>query len=347
MLSNVTDVVVAVDAMGGDNAPAAIVAGAVAAARNGMQIALVGRGDAIDQQLERLKAPGRGIELIEAPDVIAMDEHATAALRHKRGSSIAVGIDLVRRGAAGAFISAGNTGAVMAVATLTLGRQPGIDRPALGTIFPGRRGPFLILDVGANADAKPVYLDQFARLGVAYAREVLGIAQPRVGLLNIGEEAGKGNELAREAYTRLSALEGIRFAGNVEGKDLPRNAADVVVTDGFSGNIAIKTAEGAAEFILSELRGALTAKLRYKLAALVLRPALLSLRERIDYANYGGAPLLGLNGVVRILHGRSDERAVTIAIEVAARAAGGVAAVAGLNDQRRGSSRAAGNGDES
>ena len=338
---------VAVDAMGGDNAPAAIVAGAVAAARGGAQVSLVGRAAVVEQELQRLGAAASGIVVVDAPDVIAMDEHASAALRHKRGSSIAVGIDLVRRGEAGAFISAGNTGAVMAVATLSLGRQPGIDRPALGTIFPGRQGPFLILDVGANADAKPVYLDQFALLGSAYARTVLGIPEPRVALLNIGEEGGKGSELAREAYTRLGALAGIRFVGNVEGKDLPRNAADVVVTDGFSGNVAIKTAEGTAEFMLSELRRTLTSKLRYKLAALVLRPALLSLRERIDYANYGGAPLLGLNGVVRILHGRSDARAVTIAIQVAARAAGGVANVAGLTAQRRGSSRAAGSGEES
>ncbi len=338
---------VAVDAMGGDNAPAAAVEGAVVAAREGFSVALVGRRGAIAPELSRLGGPPTTLSVVDASDVVAMDEHATAGLRHRRDSSIAVGMELVREGTAGAFISAGNSGAVMAIATLTLGRQPGIDRPALGTVFPGRNGPCLILDVGANADARPAYLEQFALLGTAYARDLLGIRDPRVGLLNIGEEPGKGNELAREAFERLKVLPGIRFAGNVEGKDLPRNAADVVVTDAFSGNVAIKTAEGTAEFILSQMRAALTSSLRYKLAALVLRPALQGLRETIDYASYGGAPLLGLNGVVRILHGRSDARAVAIGVRVAAKAAAGAADVAHAASQPRGSSRAAGSGDES
>lgn len=347
MLAGVMQQSVVVDAMGGDNAPAAAVEGAVVAAREGLRVFLVGRGEAMGPELARLGGAPAALTVVEAADVVAMDEHATAGLRHRRDSSIAVGIELVREGKAGAFISAGNSGAVMAIATLTLGRQPGIDRPALGTVFPGRNGPCLILDVGANADARAAYLEQFALLGTAYARDVLNIRDPRVGLLNIGEEPGKGNELAREAFERLSELPGIRFSGNIEGKDLPRNAADVVVTDAFSGNIAIKTAEGTAEFILSQMRGALTSSLRNKLAALVLRPALLRLRETIDYANYGGAPLLGLNGVVRILHGRSDARAVAIGVRVAAKAAAGAADVAGVAAQRRDSSRAAGSGEAS
>jgi len=343
MLAAMESARVAVDAMGGDHAPAAPVQGALAAANEGIPVVLVGREAAIAPLLEQAgRVPSR-LEIIDAPEVVGMDEHPMAALRQKRRSSIAVGIELVRNGRAGAFISAGNTGAVMAAATLTLGRQPGIDRPALGTVFPGRAGPVLILDVGASADARPAFLEQYAVLGRDYARGVLGITEPRIGLLNIGEEPGKGNELAREAYERLSALAGIRFIGNVEGKDLTRNVADVVVTDGFTGNVVIKTAEGVAEFIVGELRSALTARLRYKLAALVLRPALAGLRARIDYASYGGAPLLGLNGVVRILHGRSDARAITIGIRVAHQAALGVAPVARADQ----SSRAAGSGDES
>src|SRR5579875_150150 len=321
MLAAMESARVAVDAMGGDHAPAAPVQGALAAANEGIPVVLVGREAAIAPLLEQAgRVPSR-LEIIDAPEVVGMDEHPMAALRQKRRSSIAVGIELVRNGRAGAFISAGNTGAVMAAATLTLGRQPGIDRPALGTVFPGRAGPVLILDVGASADARPAFLEQYAVLGRDYARGVLGITEPRIGLLNIGEEPGKGNELAREAYERLSALAGIRFIGNV----------------------VIKTAEGVAEFIVGELRSALTARLRYKLAALVLRPALAGLRARIDYASYGGAPLLGLNGVVRILHGRSDARAITIGIRVAHQAALGVAPVARADQ----SSRAAGSGDES
>lgn len=344
MLATMENVRVAVDAMGGDHAPAAPVQGALAAAREGIPIALVGREAAIGPLLARAGGTPPTLEIVDAPEVVEMGEHPMTALRQKRRSSIAVGIELVRDGRAGAFVSAGNTGAVMAAATLTLGRQPGIERPALGTIFPGRAGPVLILDVGASADARPEFLAQYAVLGRDYTRDVLGISEPRIGLLNIGEEAEKGSKLAREAYALLQALPEIRFIGNVEGKDLTRNVADVIVTDGFTGNVALKTAEGVAEFITGELRSALTSRLHYKLAALVLRPALAGLRARIDYASYGGAPLLGLNGVVRVLHGRSDARAVAIGIRVAHRAAAGVAPVARAGDH---SSRAAGSGEAS
>jgi glycerol-3-phosphate acyltransferase PlsX len=322
---------IAVDAMGGDNAPGAIVEGACAAARDfGVPVLLVGPQETVAAELQRFGCASSGVAIVHASDVVAMDEHATAALRHRTETSIAVGVRLVKEGRAAAFLTAGNTGAAMAVATLTLGRQPGIERPALGTVFPSSRGRFLLLDVGANADARPVYLEQFALLGREYARRALGIGDPRVALLNIGEEPGKGSELAREAYERIARLPDVQFVGNIEGKDLTRGLADVVVTDGFTGNVAIKTAEGVAEFILRELRGTLTAKLRYKLAALVLRPALMGLRSRIDYAEYGAAPLLGLNGTVLIAHGRSDARAIRAAVRVAGEvvAAGGAGAPA-------------------
>ncbi len=309
---------IAVDAMGGDNAPVAVVEGAVAAARDfAIPVTLIGDEAVIGAQLARMGALPAGLQVVHAADVVAMDEHATAGLRQRRDSSIAVGARLVKDGAAAAFVSAGNSGAVMALATLTLGRLPGIDRPALGTVFPGQRGRFLLLDVGANADSRPAYLVQFAQLGRAYAEQVMQIANPRIGLLNIGEEPGKGGELARDVFDRLSEIPALNFVGNIEGKDLTRDKADVVVTDGFTGNVTIKTAEGVAEFILREMRTLLTSKLRYRLAALVLRPALLGLRTRIDYADYGGAPLLGLNGTVLISHGRSDARAIRTAVRVA------------------------------
>lgn len=334
---------IAVDAMGGDNAPAAVVEGSVAAVRElGIPVTVVGDEQRVRRELGRLGAVPQGLQLVHAPATVAMDEHATAGLRHRRDTSLAVGLTLVKDGQAAAFFSAGNSGATMALATLILGRQPGIERPALGTVFPGERGRFLLLDVGANADAKPAYLVQFAELGSAYARRALRISSPRVGLLNIGEEPGKGSEFARDVYERLAALPGITFVGNVEGKDLTRGLADVVVTDGFTGNVAIKTAEGVAEFILRELRGALTSSWRYKLAALALRPALLALRSRIDYAEYGGAPLLGLNGTVLIGHGRSNARAIRSAIRAAHEAAALAQPVAAQP-----SSRAAGSGEAS
>lgn len=335
---------IAVDAMGGDNAPTAVVEGSVAAVRElGVPVTLVGDEQRLRRELDRLGAVPRQLQIVHAPGTVAMDEHATAGLRHRRDTSLAVGLALVKDEQAAAFVSAGNSGATMALATLILGRQPGIERPALGTVFPSERGRFLLLDVGANADAKPAYLVQFAELGSAYARRALRVPAPRIGLLNIGEEPGKGSEFARDVYERLAALPEMDFVGNIEGKDLTRGAADVVVTDGFTGNVAIKTAEGVAEFILRELRGALTSSWRYKLAALMLRPALLGLRSRIDYAEYGGAPLLGLNGTVLISHGRSNARAIRSAI----RAAHEAAALAETHPAAQASSRAAGSGEAS
>ncbi|HEY7295026.1 MAG TPA: phosphate acyltransferase PlsX [Dehalococcoidia bacterium] len=335
---------VAVDAMGGDNAPRAVIEGSVAAARElGIPVTLVGNESVVRKELARLGVPPASLRVVHAAAAIAMDEHATAGVRHRRDTSLAIGINLVKDGEASAFVSAGNSGATMALATLLLGRQPGVERPALGTVVPGETGRFLLLDVGANADARPSYLVQFAELGSAYAEQVLRVRAPRVGLLNIGEEPGKGSDFARDVHERLAACAGINFVGNVEGKDLARGLADVVVTDGFTGNVTLKTAEGVAEFIARQLRSTLTSKLRYRLAALALRPALLELRRRIDYAEYGGAPLLGLNGTVLIGHGRSNARAIRSAI----RAAHEAAPLAAQRVIAQASSRAAGKGDAS
>jgi glycerol-3-phosphate acyltransferase PlsX len=316
---------IALDAMGGDLAPDAIVRGGVDAARElGVELALVGVPDAIQRSLAGLgPAPG-GVSIVPAEDVIGMDEHGATAARQKRRSSIVVGLREVKEGRAAAFVSAGNTGAVMAGAVLVLGRVRGIERPALGTVFPATGGRWvLMLDVGANAEVKPHYLAQFAEMGQAYARRALGTPSPRVALLSIGEEASKGNQLVQEAYAALASRPGLNFVGNVEGKDITRGLAEVIVTDGFTGNVAIKVAEGVAEFILEELRVVLTSRLRFKLAAATLRPAFRLLRGRLDYREYGGAPLLGVDGVVIIGHGRSDARAVLNAVRAARDAAAG------------------------
>jgi glycerol-3-phosphate acyltransferase PlsX len=259
-----------------------------------------------------------GVSIVPAEEQIAMDEPPLEAVRRKRQSSIVVGTELLKSSRAQAFVSAGNTGAVMAAATLLLGRLPSVERPALGAVMPAKEGKrLLLLDAGANADSRPSQLVQFALMGQAYARRVFGIADPRVGLISIGEEDSKGNQLVVEANERLRQLEGISFYGNVEGKDLPNGVVDVAVTDGFTGNVILKSAEGTADYVVHELRDALTSKTVYKLAALVLRPAFTQLRRRLDYAEYGGAPLLGVRGTVLIAHGRSDAHAIASAVRAA------------------------------
>ena len=312
---------IALDAMGGDHAPAEIVAGALLARNElGIEIALVGPREIIAAELARHGETPTGIEIIHASEAIAMDEHPAQAVRSKRDASINVAMGMVKRGVASSFVSAGNTGAVMASALMTLGRVHGIERPALGTIAPYTETGVLVLDVGANADVKPNYLVQFAQMGSVYAERVMGVRNPRVALLNIGGEETKGSELMQDVHGRLSKAN-INFVGNIEGGEVHNGRADVVVTDGFTGNVAVKVTEGAADFIFHELRGALTSKLRYKLAALVLKPALLQLREKMDPGTYGGVPLLGVNGVVIIAHGASDARAVRNALHAANEAA--------------------------
>jgi glycerol-3-phosphate acyltransferase PlsX len=312
---------VALDAMGGDHAPAAIVAGALLARRElGIEVALVGDRQIVEEELTRDGPVPSGIEIVHASEAVGMDEHPAQAVRSKRDASINVAMDLVKRGIAVACVSAGNTGAVMASALMTLGRIPGVERPALGTIAPFTDTGILVLDVGANADVKPNYMVQFAQMGSVYAERVMGIRNPRVALLNIGAEDTKGSELAQEVFGRLGNA-GVNFVGNIEGGDVHRGFADVVVTDGFTGNVAVKVTEGVADFIFRELRTAIYSKLRYKLAASIMRPALLAMRERMDPGTYGGVPLLGVNGVVTIAHGNSDARAIRNALRFASEGA--------------------------
>lgn len=309
--------IIALDAMGGDRAPVEPVRGAVLAAREfGIDIALVGDAAALYVELERQGGTDLAIQIVNASEVIAMHEQPVQAVRQKKDASINVAMQLVKKGEAAAAVSAGNTGAVMASGTLNLGRVPGIERPALGTIAPYTDAGILVLDVGANADCKPNYLLQFAQMGAVYAQKVQGIAEPRIGLLNIGEEETKGNELAQEVFALLQRS-GLNFIGNIEPDRIHLGIADVVVTDGFTGNIAVKSTEGAAEFIFRQLRTVISSKTQYKLAALVLKPALLKMRQRMDYGEYGGAPLLGVNGVVIITHGRADENAIKNSLRAA------------------------------
>lgn len=311
---------IALDAMGGDFAPAETVKGAVEAARERkIDIVLVGKRDLIQAELAKHNTTGLNLEVVDANEVIDMSEHPAIAVKSKRGSSIMVAMSLLKQGQVGAVVSAGNTGAMMAGALLALGRVPGIERPALAIPFPTARGKTLLLDVGANADSKPNYLVQFAQMGAIYVEKVFGVANPRVGLLNIGEEETKGSQFTQETHEMLKTSN-VNFIGNVEGKDLPRGVADVVVTDGFTGNVALKTAEGAGELIFELIRESIGSSLVYKLAALVLKPALKKVAKRLDYAEYGGAPLLGVNGVVIISHGRSNAKAIKSALSVAGQA---------------------------
>ena len=309
--------IIALDAMGGDEAPREPVRGALLASRElGLAVALVGRPEVVRAELARHGPVPSGIEVVAAAEVIAMDEQPAQAVRQKREASINVAMNLVKRGEANAVVSAGNTGAVMASALLNLGRVRGIERPAIGTMTPYNDPGVLVLDVGANADCKPSYLVQFAQMGALYMEKVYGVERPRVALLNIGEEGTKGNELTQEVYARLQEAP-VNFVGNVEPDRVHTGLADVIVTDGFTGNVAVKATEGAAEFIFQELRSVLTSRRLYQLAAFVLRPALLQMRRRMDYREYGGAPLLGVNGVVIIAHGHAHAEAMKNALRSA------------------------------
>jgi len=308
---------IALDAMGGDFAPAQGVAGGLGAHRElGVEVVFVGPRERVDQALTAAGA-GKWAVIEDAPEVIAMDEHPAQAVRSKRASSIVRGIQLVAAGSAQGFVSAGNSGAVMAAALFGLHRIPGIDRPAIGSPVPTSSGRFcFLLDIGANADVRPEHLVQFALMGNIYAEWIMGIPQPRVALLSIGEEAEKGNQLVREAEPLLKAS-GLNVVGNVEGKDIFRGAADVVVCDGFTGNVLLKTAEGAAEFLFRSIRDAVRGDPLAMLGGLLLRPKIRAVRRRADWREFGGALLLGVNRVAVIAHGRSDARAIRNAVRVA------------------------------
>jgi glycerol-3-phosphate acyltransferase PlsX len=312
-------VTVALDAMGGDHAPDVVVEGARAAVRElDVRILLVGRRDRVEPLLAASGSP-TDIELVDAAGVIGMDEHPANAVRQKPDASIAVGARLVREGRAEAFVSAGNTGAVMAAGLFEMKRIRGVERPALGAVFPTRRGKTLIVDVGANADCRPEWLAQFGLMGKIYMERVFGVPDPSVALLSIGEEESKGNTLVQQAHPLLRALP-LRFVGNIEGKDVPAGDVDVVVCDGFVGNVVLKFAEGMASTLTGMIRQEIEASWLTKLAAIGVIPAFRRARRRMDYAEYGGAPLLGLNGIAIVAHGRSNALAIENAVRVAAQA---------------------------
>jgi phosphate acyltransferase len=310
---------IALDAMGSDKAPDPEIKGAIQACRQlPVRVHLVGPEDRLRAAL--LEATGGEplpIVIVPAAEWITMEEKATKAIR-KPNSSMRVGLKLVKEGKVAGFLTAGNTGAAMALAKMVLGALPGVDRPSLAKMLPTSTGsPCVLLDVGANVDCKPHNLEQFAVMGEMYARSVLKIARPRVGLLSIGEEEGKGNDLTREAFPLLKQLS-INFIGNVEGRDIYNGNADVIVCDGFVGNVALKTSEGLAKLVRDLLRQSLTSTVTAQVGALLSRKAFNDFKKRLDYSEYGGAPLLGVRGVCIVGHGSSNEKAVMNGIRVAA-----------------------------
>ena len=309
---------IAVDVMGGDQAPAAIVAGAVEAARKeAITVTLVGPPALIQQELAKHKTTGLSLPILPATQVIDMTDKPATVVRTKRDSSMVVACDLVRRGEAQAFVTAGNTGAALATGIFTIGRTAGVLRPALISPFPTEQGFCVVLDIGANADVKPEHLQQFAIMGSLYARRVLGVTEPRVRILSNGEEEGKGNQLVLTSSKLLAATPHLRFEGNIESKEVIEGLADVVVTDGFTGNIFIKTAEATARLLQKVMAEELTRGPISTLGALLARSALRRVRRRMDDSEYGGAVLLGLTGLVVVAHGRSNANAIRHAIRVA------------------------------
>ena len=300
---------VAVDVMGADRGPEEIVAGAKAAASAEIEPIIVGASG-----LDTL-----GLELIEAPGVIAMDEKPTEAVRAKPDSSLVVACAAVGDGRADAVVSPGNTGAMLAASLLRIRRLRNVLRPAIAVILPTRRGPNVLVDAGANADARPEHLLQFAYMGSTLSRDVVGVPTPAVRLLSIGEEAEKGNQLTLEAHALLADAAGLDFRGNTEGRDLLSGGNEVIVTDGFTGNVALKLLEGTIKTVLESLRSEITASARGKLGGLLIRPAARELRKRLDPDTYGGAYLLGLRGLAVIAHGNSSSRAIENAVRLAAR----------------------------
>lgn len=314
--------------MGGDHAPEVTVAGAVAAARefrDSVTVVLVGQEPVIRRELAKQPTAGLDLPIVHADQVIEMEDKPSEVVRGKPNSCMHVGMRLVKEGQADAFVTCGNTGGALAIALFELGRikvdaQRRIHRPTLATVFPTKHGICFFMDIGANTDWKPVYLQQFAIMGSIYAEHVLGIDHPRVGIVSTGEEEGKGNSAVKEAYDLIKATPGLNFIGNVEGKDIPAGLADVVVTDGFTGNVIIKLAEGVASLIIETLREEITSRTLSKLGALLARPSLRAVGRKLDYAEYGGGVLLGLDHVCIIGHGRSNARAVRSAIKVASEA---------------------------
>lgn len=303
--------------MGGDHAPREVVQGAVQAARDyDLPVLLVGHSGAIEEELRRLGPAGRKVEVVHASEVVEMKEVPGAALRKKKDSSLRVGLNLVAEGKASSFVSAGNSGAVMGGALLILRKIRGIERPAIAVAIPTPKGPVVLIDAGANVECRPSQLFQFGVMGETYARRILGVPKPRVGLVSIGEEESKGNELTRETVS-LFRKSGLCFVGNVEGRDFFEGRADVFVCDGFVGNVILKTMEGMAVALGHFLREEIRKSLLAQVGALFAGGAIRSVRKRLDYEEYGGAPLLGVRGGVVICHGASRARAIQNAVRMA------------------------------
>ena len=312
-------ITIAVDAMGGDQAPRSEVEGSILAAKEyDVRVLLVGRPAELKREMSRYSHRGLAIEIVPATEVIAMTDHPAQAFRRKKDSSVHVAARLVHQGQAEAMVSAGNTGAVMTVARFILGTLPAVQRPALAAPFPTSRGGVAVLiDAGANVDSKVVHLLQFAVMGEIYYRAIFGARRPKVALLSIGEEEMKGNELTREAYNRLKSLP-LNFTGNVEGREVFSGSVDVIVCDGFIGNVALKISEGVAQHISTLLRKALKSTLASQVGYVLSRSAYREFRKSIDYSEYGGAPLLGVRGITVIGHGSSNANAIKNAVRVAA-----------------------------
>lgn len=312
---------IAIDAMGGDDAPGSIIDGALVAARH-LQIGLLLVGNAASIERELGRHPGAGsldIDLLDTCEYVEMAEQASAALRRKPRASIRLAAEAVRDGRAAALFSAGHTGATVMASIATFGRLPGIDRPALATLIPTKQRPAVLLDSGASVECRPHHLVQFAMMGAAYARIALGCERPRVGLLSVGEEEGKGNELTREAHQLLKSAP-IHFVGNVEGRDVYAGDTDVIVCDGFTGNVTLKISEGLVDAVETLLHDELQSTFGSQIGYLLSAQAFRRFRKRVDYSEYGGAPLLGITGISIVGHGRSSPKAVRNAVTMAARA---------------------------
>jgi glycerol-3-phosphate acyltransferase PlsX len=312
---------VALDAMGGDKSPGEVIKGAVQAARAyNVGVYLVGNETTIQAELAKHDTSGLDLPIVHTDEIIEMDEHPAAAVRRKKNASMILALQLVRDGKALGAVSAGNSGAMLAASLFTLKRIPGVDRPALGGVFPTKNGVCLVIDMGANTDCKPEYLQQFALMGSVYIERIFNVRNPRVGLLANGEEEGKGNQQVIEAHKLLkesARTMNLNFIGNIEGHDIPSGNVDIVVCDGFVGNVALKLGEGIGETILNLLKEEMTSSLVKKLAAAILKPGLRKVFKRLDYAEYGGVPLLGINGAAIVAHGRSNAKAIQNAIRVA------------------------------
>lgn len=307
---------IVLDAVGGDFSPQSVIAGMVdALGAYDIKIALVGPQDLIHQELQKYSYPQDRVEIVHAPDVVTMHDPATITLRKKKQSSISVGVQLLKQSGYDAFVSAGNTGAVVAASTVHLGMLEGVERPAIGLVIPTLKGWSFLLDVGANTEAKPKHLLQSAQLASVYVREVLGVAQPKIGLLNIGEEEHKGSGFAKETYKLMD--EGVRnFIGNLEANEVFTGKADCVVCDGYVGNIVLKVSEGFAESAGKLLKREIMKSPVAMLGAWIMKSRLMHIRKLVDYAEVGGAPLLGVDGLVMICHGRSSPKAIKSAIRV-------------------------------